>query len=422
MDALKQRRKEKKIMTSKERIQAVFNHKTPDTLPIDFAGHRSSGISAIAYNRLKAYWGLDQTTTKLYDVMQQLAVPEEDILDRFGADVVQVFTLDSGFGARSDTWKKSTLQDGSPCLVPGNLNPVENKEGGFDLFDEKGTILARQPKNGLYYDNMNYFLKDVEDMDELKKRMVRPSITEEELDFIEKQALWYHEHSDRATLLHVGCSIYETGQQQFGFENFYYLLAAEPELVHCWAENLTEGYMDILNKILGRAGKYLDILMFGGDDLGTQRAPQISTEMYREMIKPYHSRMYRFVRKKSPNTAVGLHSCGSIAPLLPDLIDAGLEVINPVQISAKGMDPVFLKKEFGRDLVFWGGGADMQGFVRTHSDPKDIYRHTRELIDIFAPDGNFIFTQIHNILADVPPEKVIAIYQAALDYRKECGF
>lgn len=251
--------------------------------------------------------------------------------------------------------------------------------------------------------------------------MVRPSISEEELDFLEKQAIWYHEHSDRATLMHVGCAVYEEGQQEFGFENFYYLLAAEPELIHCWAENLVQGYMDILDKILGRVGKYLDIALFGGDDLGSQFAPQISTKMYREMIKPYHSMLWKFVRQKSPNTAVALHSCGSIAPLLPDLIDAGLEVLNPIQISAKDMDAKTLKREFGKDLVFWGGGADMQGFVRSHDDPKEIYRHCRELIDIFAPDGNFVFTQIHNILADVAPEKIIAIYQAALDYRRECG-
>ena len=408
-------------MTSKERIRAVLNHEMPDTLPIDFAGHRSSGISAIAYNRLKAYLGQDQRTTKLYDVMQQLAIPEEDTLNRFGADVVQIFQLYPAFGARIDSWKEGTLQDGTPCLLPGNLNPVVNEKGDFDLYNARGTLIARQPKGGLYYDNMNYFLKDVEDIGELKKRMIRPSISEEELDFLEKQAIWHHEHGDRATILHVGCAVYEEGQQEFGFENFYYLLAAEPELVHCWAENLVAGYMDILDRILGRIGKYLDIALFGGDDLGSQVAPQISTKMYREMIKPYHSMMYKFVRKKSPNTAVALHSCGSIAPLLPELIDAGLEVINPIQISAKDMDAKTLKREFGKDLVFWGGGADMQGFVNSHDDPKDIYRHARELIDIFAPDGNYVFTQIHNILANVPPEKILAIYQAALDYREECG-
>lgn len=408
-------------MTSRERIQAVLKHQMPDTLPIDFGAHRSSGISAIAYNKLKAKLGLDPHTTKLYDVMQQLAVPETEVLDRFGADVVQLLQLYPAFGARVDSWKPGTLQDGSPCLVPENLNPIRNQNGDFDLVNDQGIVIARQPAGGLYYDNMNYFLKDVEEIEDLDGRMVKPSISEEELDFLEKQAKEQYEKGERATLLHVGGAIFEEGQQEFGFENFYYLLAAEPELVHRWAENLTEGYLEVLDKILDRIGPYLDIAWFGGDDLGTQVCPQISVKMYREMIKPYHSQLYHFVRKKSPNTAVALHSCGSIAPLLPELIDAGLEVINPVQISARNMDPKMLKREFGRDLVFWGGGADMQGFVRSHDDPKEIYRHTRELIDIFAPEGNFVFTQVHNILADVPPEKVLAIYQAALDFRKESG-
>lgn len=133
-------------MTSKERIRAVLDHKMPDTLPIDFASHRSSGISAIAYNRLKAYWGQDQSTTKLYDIMQQLAIPEEDTLTRFGSDVVQIFQLYPAFGARIDSWKPGTLQDGTPCLVPGNLNPVVNAQQGFDLFNEAGTRSRASPR------------------------------------------------------------------------------------------------------------------------------------------------------------------------------------------------------------------------------------------------------------------------------------
>ena len=408
-------------MTSRERIRAVLEHRMPDTLPIDFGAHRSSGISAIAYNKLKAHLGMDPHTTKLYDIMQQLALPEMEIVDRFGGDVAQIVQLYPAFGARVDKWKPGTLQDGSPCMVPENMNPVPDARGDLEIFAPDGTLLARQPKDGIYYDNMNYYLSDVEDIDDLKAKMVKPSITEEELDFLEKQAKDLHENSDKATLLHVGGAVFEAGQQAFGFENFYYFLAAEPELVHCWAENLTEGYIEVLDKILDRIGPYLDLAWFGGDDLGTQIAPQISVKMYREMIKPYHSALYHFVKKKSPTTAVALHSCGTISPLIPDLIDAGVEVLNPIQISARDMDPNMLKREFGRDLVFWGGGADMQGFVAAHDDPREIYRHARELIDIFAPEGNFVFTQVHNILADVAPEKVIAIYQAALDYRKECG-
>ena len=145
----------------------------------------------------------------------------------------------------------------------------------------------------------------------------------------------------------------------------------------------------------------------------------MSVEMYREMIKPYQQKVYQFVRKSYPNVKVGLHCCGAIKDLIPDLIDAGVQVLNPIQISARGMDPEELKARFGKDLVFMGGGADMQGFVNHTEDLQAIYDHVRKLLDIFAPEGNYIFSQVHNILDNVSPEKVMTIYRAALDYRKE---
>ncbi len=209
------------------------------------------------------------------------------------------------------------------------------------------------------------------------------------------------------------------GSTVAGFEDFYYNLAAEKEMIHYWAGALTDAYCVMLDRILDRIGKYIDIALFGGDDLGTQQSTQLSVDMYREMIKPYHKKIYQFVHKKNPSVKVGLHCCGAIRTLMPELIDAGVQVLNPIQISAKNMNPRELKEEFGKDLVFWGGGADMQGFVNATSDPKAIYNHVRELIDIFAPGGNFIFAPVHNILDNVAPEKVLAIFQAALDYREE---
>lgn len=406
-------------MTSRERIQAVLNHEMPDRLPIDFGAHRSSGMGAAGYNRLKKYLGHSTETTKLYDIMQQLAYPEAFMIDRFGGDIVQVMQLKPSFGVRCDRWKCCELPCGDLSMVPYEFHPVVNQDGDYELRNEAGVCIAKRPKDGIYYDNMNYFLKDVDTLEELKEKMVLPVITEEELDFLEVQAKELYYNTDKALLLHVGCAVFEEGQQEFGFENFYYNLAAEKEMIHYWADHMTDAYCVMLDRILDRVGKYIDVAMFGGDDLGTQQAAQISEEMYREMIKPYHKKIYQFVRKKDPTVKVGLHCCGAIKKLLPDLIDAGVQVLNPIQISAKGMDPKELKERFGKDLVFWGGGADMQGFVNRTEDLQEIYRHVRELLDIFAPEGNYIFAPVHNILDNVSPEKVVTIYQAALDYRKE---
>jgi uroporphyrinogen decarboxylase len=169
--------------------------------------------------------------------------------------------------------------------------------------------------------------------------------------------------------------------------------------------------MENLKRFLGRLSKYIDVIQFG-DDLGSQKGPLISTKMYREMIKPYHKKQYQWVQKNYPNVKVFLHSCGSIYDLIPDLIDAGVQILNPIQLSAAKMDPVKLKEQFGDKLVFWGGGIDTQQTL-THENPKDIEAEVKRLIDIFKPGGGFVFTQVHNIQANIEPSKVVAAYDAA---------
>jgi uroporphyrinogen decarboxylase len=152
-----------------------------------------------------------------------------------------------------------------------------------------------------------------------------------------------------------------------------------------------------------------------GDDLGTQQALQISPRLYREVFKPRERMIFETVRKRS-SLHVFLHSCGAIADILPDLIEAGVEIINPVQTSARGMDPARLKREFGKDLVFWGGGCDTQR-VLPMGTPDEIDAHVRERIGVFATGGGFVFTQIHNIMPHVPPRNIEAMYAAVKKYR-----
>lgn len=406
-------------MNARERVRAVLNHQIPDKMPIDFGAHRSSGIGAAGYNRLKKYLGYSEETTKVYDLMQQLAWPEDFMIDRFGGDILQIRQLMPAFGIRTDRWRAERLPSGDMSMVPYDFRPAVNEKGDYEIRNQEGICIAQRPRDGIYYDNTNYYLSGVESIEELKEKMVLPEITLEELDFLEVQAKELYYNTDKALLCHMGCAVFEAGQQQFGFEDFYYNLAAEKEMIHYWAEKLTDAYCVMLDKILDRIGNYLDIALFGGDDLGTQISTQMSAEMYREMIKPYHKKLFRFVREKYPHVTVGLHSCGAIKDLIPDLIDAGVQVLNPVQISANGMDPRELKERFGEELVFWGGGADMQGFVNGTDDPEEVYRHVRRLLEIFAPGGGFIFAPVHNILDNVSPEKIVAIYQAALDYREE---
>ena len=209
--------------------------------------------------------------------------------------------------------------------------------------------------------------------------------------------------------------MFEVGQGDFGFEKYFCNLAMEPRLMHYYNERLCNAHLQNLKKYLAAVGDYIDVIQFG-DDLGTQNSLQISVKMYREIIKPYQAELYSFVKNSYPHVKVFLHSCGAIVPLIPDLIDAGVEVINPVQLSAAGMDAKMLKREFGKDLTFWGGGVSTQTTLVTGT-VEDVANRVRENMQIFAPGGGFVFTQDHNIHADVPPEKIMAIYGTANECR-----
>jgi len=402
-----------KEMTPRERIVEAMNHRETDVLPIDFGAMRSTGISAIAYNRLKEYLGIKGKPARLYDVFQQLAEPEPEIVERLGGDVVQAHRLCPAFGIKIDRWKPGKLQDGSECMVPEGYNPMADEKGDWVIKDGE-TVMAKMPLNGLYFDQVYRPYENAQTEDDIDAIRIE-EVTDEELSFLEKEARELYETTDKAILFSFGGNILEAGQINWGFEKFYTDLALNPDLVHYWLNKLTDAYIRDLEKILAAVGKYINVIQFG-DDLGTQEAPQISPAMYREMVKPYHSRQYQYVRNNYPNVKVFLHSCGAIFDLIPDLIDAGVEVLNPVQISAKGMDPVKLKKEFGSHLTFWGGGANMQYTVNTGT-VDEIRKEVKELIDIFSPGGGFVFNQVHNIQSNVSPEKILAIYDTVLEYR-----
>ncbi|MCF7925139.1 MAG: methyltransferase [Candidatus Izimaplasma sp.] len=400
------------MMTSRERIRKAINHEEADRVPIDFGAMRSTGIQAIAYNKLQAYLGLPTGTGKLYDIYQQLAEPEMKVLDRLHGDVVQIHHLKPSFGVPIDEWKPGTLPDGSPIMEPKTFNPIRNEKGDLELIDGD-KIIARMPKGGIYFDRVHHayaHCKTKEDIDKMPKKY----ITDDDLDFLEKQAKYYYENTDKAILAPFGGKIIETGESDWGFERFLMLLASEPELAHYYLNKITDVYMENLERFLGRLSRYIDVIQFG-DDLGSQKNTLVSVKMYRDMIKPYHKRQYQWVQKHYPDVKVFLHSCGSVFTLIPDLIDAGVQILNPIQLSAAKMDPVVLKKEFGDDLVFWGGGIDTQQTL-THENSEHIEQEVKRLIDIFKPGGGFVFTQVHNVQANIPPEKVITAYDAAFKY------
>ena len=217
------------------------------------------------------------------------------------------------------------------------------------------------------------------------------------------------ERTDRAIIGLFGGNLLEIGQFLYRNDNFLMLLAGNPRRAHEFLDRLVEIHLANLERFLAAVGPYIDIILFG-DDLGMQNGPQISPAMYREFFKPRHAKMWRRA-KELADVKVMLHCCGGVRPLLADLIEAGLDAINPVQISCAGMEARGLKRDFGDRLTFWGGGCDTR-YILSHATPEEVRDHVRGQVAILAPGGGFVFQQVHNILADVPPENVIAMFDA----------
>ena len=407
-------------MTGRERLRACFRHEETDRPPIDFSGHRSSGISAIAYGRLRRFLGLDPKVIRVYDPIQQLAIVHEDVLKRFAVDTIE---LGRGFACADTDWADWVLPDGTACQMPAWAAP-RREQGQWVLRSKTGRIIARMPDGALYFEQTYWPYAERKDADfsDLRQALAESMWTAiasppgqllgaaNGWDLLAEGARKLRKSTDRAIVALFGGNLLEVGQFLFRNDNFYMLLAEEPDRAHAFLDAVVELHLVNLDKFLDAVSASVDVIVFG-DDLGMQTGPQISPAMYREFFKPRHAKMWRHVKERS-GLKINLHCCGGVRQLLPDLIEAGLDAINPVQITCEGMDGAELKQEFGRDLVFWGGGCDTRTIL-PKGRPEEVADHVRRQVRILGKGGGFVFQQVHNIMADVPPENIVAMFDAA---------
>ncbi len=401
----------------------AINHVQPDKVPVDFGGHRSSGINPETYRKVRQYAGLPERPIKVYDMVQQLAIIDEDALDLFGVDTIE---LGRGFSLRDDDWKPWTLADGSECLIPAYIDvrrdsdnwilyggsptrPVGIQKPGMDFFDQ------------IYWPYLEGIPEDLSNLSDAVGNMMwatpsPPNQAEVDTTTLNEGARKLRQSTDRAIIGLFGGNMFEIPQMICRIDNFLRLMAEDPASVHRLLDQLVETHLNNLEQFLSAVGPYIDIILFG-DDLGMQSGPQISLRMYREFLKPRHSKLWKRA-KELADVKVMLHCCGGIRPLLNDLIEAGLDAVNPVQTSCKGMEPVGLKCDFGDQLCFWGGGCDTQT-VLPQATPAEVRRHVLERLDIFVPGGGFVFQQVHNILAGVPAENIVAMFEAVKEFNSK---
>jgi uroporphyrinogen decarboxylase len=408
-------------MNSRERILAAVEHRPVDRVPIDFGGHRSSGIMAIAYARLKRHLGIASGDVYVYDVIQQLAIVEPPVRDELGVDTVEMgrgFLLDPG------DWKNWTLPDGTPCKVPGYVH-LERRGDDWYLLSDRGTPVGIQKKGCLYFDQIHFPLaaRAIEDddfadleeaLDEVMWSVPHPgahlALDEVGLAEMARRARALRASTDRAIVALFGGNLFEMGQMLYGMERYLAELALRPDACLRLSEALTRVHLAKLERWLGAIGPHVDVVLFG-DDLGGQRGPLISPAMYRRVFAPFHRKMWHRA-KELAGVKVQLHSCGGIEPFLGDFVEMGLDAVNPVQTSARGMDPATIKARYGAELCFWGGGCDTHR-VLPSGTPEEVAAHVRRQGGVMARGSGFVFQQVHNVMADVPAENVVAMLRAA---------
>jgi len=414
-------------MTSRERVLSAIAHKQPDQVPVDLSSTRSSGISAIAYSNLLKYIGRTDLPVRIYDVVQQLAQPDDDILKKFNIDVLAVGRT---FDTQPSDWHETILSNGDKAYYPIWFNPVKQSDGSYHCYDtDEKLMLAKMPNNGIFFDQTYFpyidgFPDNYDKLDEEMNRVVwgrypsSPWDHAAESDFwkqLRKNAIRLRETTDKALMIICGCNLFEWGSYLRRMDNFLMDLLCEPDQVARMLDQLMERHLATLENVCKSVGDIVDIVVFG-DDLGMTTGPFMDTSTYKTLFKPRLKQLCDYVKTHSKMHTF-LHSCGSISSLMPDMIDAGIEIFNPVQTNALNMGPEFLKKEFGQDCTFWGGGIETAGTLNTGST-EQIRDQVLERMEIMSKGGGFVFNTVHNILPDVPPKNIIAMFDAIKEFNQ----
>lgn len=366
-------------MTHKERVRRAFAFREADRVPLDIGGLNVTSLHVQAERRLQAALGLPPTPPAIGSFNQQAVIVDEDILRHFDADF--------------------------RVLYPRDGNQWASTPEGF-VRDEYGIDYQLSP-DGLYYDFARHPLAEA-DLDAVARHAFASPRAAGRLAGLEERIQRYGgEYA--LTLEGSRDSVFGISSWLRGLEQFFMDLAGEDPIAEVLMDKVTDHQIEVFDFILGRFGRHIDIVRIG-DDLGSQSGLLISPDTYRDRVKPRHARLVRAIKERA-DCKVVIHSCGGIRELLPDFVEIGIDAINPVQVTCAGMEPAGLKCDFGRQLVFWGGGVDTQ-HVLCRADAATVKQVVRESLLTFKPGGGYVFAQVHNIQADVPVENILAMYEA----------
>jgi hypothetical protein len=409
-------------LSSRERVMRAVDHREGDRVPIDLGGMKATGIAIGAYQRVRDLLGL-RGATRVLDPRFMIADVQEDVLRRFHGDVlpVDVTTVSAALAPDGD-WIPRRLFSGRDALFPPGTRIAEDPDGSWVLLDAAGARTSfRMPRDGHYFDDISFN----DPRSTLDPRNFRPvdSVPEGDLRNLETLAHRLHEDTEYALLgwgygvCFLGLSLITDRRSNVTMglpDQWLMMLLTEKETCHEMMGRSVDASIRCLEAMHEAVGDRCFAWGIASDDSGTQRGEFIRPELWVEMIEPHYARLCAWIHGHTPWKTY-LHSCGSVYHLIPHFIDAGIDILNPVQTSAANMDPARLKREFGDRLCFWGGGCDTQRVLTTGS-PEQVREHVRERMDVFAPGGGFVFTQVHNVQGNVPAENVVAMLDAAYEF------
>jgi uroporphyrinogen decarboxylase len=381
-------------MIPRKRLLTSLHFQEPDRIPIDLASTQVTGISIKAYQNLCKFLDVKSEELQICDTIQQICIPNDDIMQKFGVDTRGLFPLTSH-------------------------NDFVDEENGEYLshVDEWGLSYRFKKRESLWYDLYQSPFAGSELSKQLVENYNWPrGDRADRFEGLKVTAKKYRESGYAVVLKSICAGLLEMAIRLRGMEDCLMDLLINKKNAGYLLDKILQVKLEYWEAVLNELGDLVDVVA-EGDDFGTQTSQLISFETYKEIIRPRQKELISTIKKLAPNAKIFFHSCGNIREFLPDFIDMGIDIINPVHITAAGMEPVQLKKDFGQDVIFWGGGIDTQGTL-PNGTPDHVREQVKRNINALAPGGGFVFNTIHNIQADVPPENIVAMYETVVDYGK----
>jgi hypothetical protein len=420
-------------MNSRERVEKALNHQQPDRVPLDLGASATTGMHASSVYLLRQALKLDPpgTPVKVIEPYQVLGEIQPDLIDALGVDVVGLPSPRNLFGFSNENWKPWTLFDGTPVLVPEAFNTEPEEDGSILMYpegDRSAPPSGKMPNGGFYFDTL-IRQPPIDDarLDPEDNLQEFGPISEADLAYFKAEAQRLFDHTDKAVLANFGGTAFGDialvpvpwVKHPRGIRDvaeWYMSTAVRRDYVYKVFERQCEIGLANLEKIYAVVGNRATAVFVTGADFGTQAGPFISPKAYRDLFMPFHKTVNEWIHRNTSWKSF-IHSCGSVVALIPHFLEAGFDILNPVQTSAAGMDPQTLKDRFGERLTFWGGGVDTQKTL-PFGTPQEINAEVAERMRIFGKGGGFVWNSIHNVQAATPVENLVAVYQAVAQYRE----